>query len=516
MKRKQHSSNCYIQMTLCLVGLWAAAALAQGGAAIDGAAIPVDRRQQPQVANLVAPEFRAQHLDLPPTVAPPRMSPRQQWGPHQIGYVEQLPDGAQPAPSWQSRQDGGAALRMEFTSRDAKGLRLQLRGELNGLELRVYEPGGQAVFGPYTSFPGVWEKGETPSWWTPTIDGESIGLEFYQRKHADIQLPQLVAVSYVYEDISDDEMLDEDCLLDSTCFSAWNSEARGIGRVSFVDGGNFVCTGAMLNRSAFDFAPIFMTARHCIHNQAAANSLEIRWLYQSNICNGTVPDLSTRPRNNGALMLKLHRDSDWSLLGLFEPSNADYFLGWDSGYWNNGSAAAGIHHPSGGPKKIHFGTKSSDTTCSAAESNQQWLVVAATGAARRGASGSPAFDAAHRVRGTMSCGPGGQPEPLTCPPDEWKTYGRFDAAFPIVRWYLFDTATPAFADSSFVGDPGEDGDRERGTSENPFTTVYKASFAVPSGGDVLIRPGLYHEGGTLTISRPMTLRTTGGLVTITR
>src|SRR5262249_34953830 len=154
---------------------------------------------------------------------------------------------------------------------------------------------------------------------------------------------------------------------------------RAVGRMAYVDaGGNFLCTGAMLNRNPSDLAPIFMTARHCINNQPAANSLEIRWLFQSNTCNGIVPDLSTRPRNNGSLLLKLHRDSDWSLLGLFEPSRADFFLGWDSVYWTNNSAATGIHHPGGRPKKIHFATKTSDTTCFTSDggiqSNQQSFV----------------------------------------------------------------------------------------------------------------------------------------------
>jgi len=77
-------------------------------------------------------------------------------------------------------------------------------------------------------------------------------------------------------------------------------------------------------------------------------------------------------------------------------------------------------------------------------------------------------------------------------------------------------ANPTFADSTFPGDPGQDGDRERGTLTNTFTTVHKASYAVQSGGDVLIRAGTYHEGGAITLSRRMTLRTQGGLVTIMR
>jgi len=76
-------------------------------------------------------------------------------------------------------------------------------------------------------------------------------------------------------------------------------------------------------------------------------------------------------------------------------------------------------------------------------------------------------------------------------------------------------ADPAYADLTFPGDPGQDGNLERGTLSNPFTTVYKASFEVPTNGTVFIRSGVYHEGN-ITLWRPMTLRARLGLVEIRR
>jgi hypothetical protein len=223
-------------VTICLAVLAEGAALAQGFAAVNGTVIPADRIPAPPAAKLVAPDFPAQQLSLPATVVP-LGSASAEWGPHQVGYVEALPAGMQPAAAWQSRPGAGAVLRFELTSPDAKGLRVQLRGELSGMELRVYQPGGPAVFGPYTFFPGVWDEGEVPSWWTPTVDGESIGLEFYQPAGTARPLPQLTAVSYVYEDIAEDyELLGGSCIQDSTCFTAWAAEARGVGRMNYVTG----------------------------------------------------------------------------------------------------------------------------------------------------------------------------------------------------------------------------------------------------------------------------------------
>lgn len=493
-------------------------ARAQTAAPLADTVVAADPALPAPLAQLIAADASVQRIALPLTVVPLGVS--EEWGPQPTGYVEALPAGAQPAEAWQSRPDGSAVLRLEFTSANAKGLRVQLRGALDGLELRVYDPEGPAVLGPYTSFPGVWEDGEKPSWWTPTIFGSSIGLEFYQPtdRPSPPSLPELAAICYLYDEPPQEEdPLLGSCLMDVTCQAAWATEARAIGRMNYIDGGgSFVCTGAMLNRSPQDFSPIFMTARHCINNQAAANSLEVHWRFQTPTCNGTPPALNTLPRNNGSLLLKTHRDSDWALVGLYQPSQTDAYLGWDTNYWTNNSAATGIHHPRGEFKRIHFGTKASDTTCfstdGAVQSNRQSHVTATQGAARRGSSGSPAFDVNRRVRGTMSCGPGGTPEPMTCPPNEWKTYGRLDAAFPIVQWYISQMASPVYADRNFVGDPGEDGDRERGTLTNPFNRIYKATFCVRSGDTINIRAGSYNE--RFTLSRPMTLRAVGGTVTI--
>lgn len=51
-----------------------------------------------------------------------------------------------------------------------------------------------------------------------------------------------------------------------------------------------------------------------------------------------------------------------------------------------------------------------------------------------------------------------------------------------------------------------------GTSEHPFNTVMEGVNALFWGGDVWIRPGTYAE--TMTINKAMTIRSTGGTVTI--
>lgn len=53
---------------------------------------------------------------------------------------------------------------------------------------------------------------------------------------------------------------------------------------------------------------------------------------------------------------------------------------------------------------------------------------------------------------------------------------------------------------------------EQGTYANPYSTLAQGTNAVPSGGYVVIKPGLSHE--TMTISKPMTISAVGGTAII--
>ncbi len=442
---------------------------------------------------LVAPQIGARKLNLPPTIAPeapqgvagtaaPATMP--------IGYLLDAPRGLFENTPWRATPDGGYVKRLELRSENATALRVVLT-DIGGLELRVYDPAAGYAFGPYTH-PRLNEDG---TWWSTVIFGDMIGLELYAPPGATPprKMPEIVGIFYMYADFenwfSDFNPASGDCYTDAVCFPAWidSIEGRAIGRLMGTTG----CTGALINRNPSDFAPIMLTARHCINTQAAANGVIVIWFWQSQTCNGkNPPNLNSLPRNDGALLLKTDFSSEWTLLGLYEPPGSDSYVGWDPNYWSNGGAATGISHPAGLPKRIQFGTKTTDSNCLGAGSfYAQWTTGRVTG----GSSGSPVYDANRRVRGTLSCatdtdgdGVGGP-----CANDGW--YGRLDLGFPELRWYISGMANPTFVNRAVSGDPGNDGANERGTSGNPFNTVYEGTFCVPTGGTVRIAPGSYNE-----------------------
>ncbi len=403
----------------------------------------------------------------------------------------------------------GWICRVELYSEGAVGMRLQLRGRLpDGVRMLLYEPNGSVVIGPLEA-----RLDESDNWWAPTLWSNPIGLEVFVPEGVNIQaIPEIVAIGYMYAGIEPDFAPAElGCHLDVTCYPTYANEARAVARILYPrDGGWWLCTGQLLNRTGTDFAPIFMTANHCISTQASAHGMEAYWFYQTSTCNGTPPSLNTVPRTQGALLLKHHTNTDWTILGLYDPPSGDYYLGWDSGGWGSGNSASTIHHPGGTYKRITFST-SSGTMTGCGFSLWRTDITVGNGTIEGGSSGSAVLDSSRRVRGPASCaqtnGTDANGNPIwRCPP-LWAGYGRMDLAFGTIRWYIWEMANPTYVDRAATGDPGNEGDTERGTSSNPFNTVYEGTFCVPTNGTVRIVPGNYNE--RFRIWRPMRLERSG-------
>jgi hypothetical protein len=256
-----------------------------------------------------------------------------------------------------------------------------------------------------------------------------------------------------------------------------------------------------------------MTAQHCINTQQSANGMEAYWFYQTATCNGTPPSINSVPRTTGALLLKQHYNSDWTLLGLYEPPAGNYYFGWDTGEWssgNSGSRGSVVHHPGGTYKRVTFFT-TDGTTSGCGRDLWSSQVYIGDGTIEGGSSGSAGLDVNNfRTRGTASCVEVDGNGNWICPTPGnpvWVGWGRMDLAFPVIRWYIWYMANPTFVNRAVSGDPNNAGDSERGTASNPFNTVYEGTFCVPSNGTVRITPGNYNE--RFRVWRPMRLERDG-------
>jgi hypothetical protein len=338
----------------------------------------------------LAPNAPARLVELPPTQTPPA-----DWEGYKhpffvAGYVAPAPPNLHKAFRWTriaTEDRHGQVGVLVLRSAEAKALRVRFSGGRwdPAVELRVFAPVEQVAF---VSQP-TWD--EDGNWWTTIIFGDAIGLEvFVPDNVASVQLPEITAIAYHFAGPEavpqgDFEPASGCPLLDVACYPDWrDGSARTVCMLATIDGGGNVagfCSGNSLTRGpSADFAPIIMTARHCVGTQAKANATVFVWFYQNAACNGTPPNPNTLPRNTGSLLLKTHLGSDWTILGAHEPLATNIYAGWSANYWANNATGTAISHPMGpappgGPfKRIAFATKIGDTTCGSTGWRLQYLL----------------------------------------------------------------------------------------------------------------------------------------------
>jgi len=175
----------------------------------------------------------------------------------------------------------------------------------------------------------------------------------------------------------------------------WQTEKRSVALI--VNGGSAYCTGALINNTANDGTPYFLTANHCI---GTPNTWVYYFNHESSTCSGTSGP--TNQSVSGGSLLVQNGGSDFALIQLSSAPPASYnveYAGWD----NSGdipSSAVGIHHPSGDLKKICF-ENNSPYHSSTSGAQVWWIDQWELGVTEPGSSGSPLFDNNHRIIGQL-------------------------------------------------------------------------------------------------------------------
>src|SRR5690606_17936593 len=133
----------------------------------------------------------------------------------------------------------------------------------------------------------------------------------------------------------------------------WEKEVNTVAVIS--TGGSTFCTGFMVNNTANDRTPFFMTAAHCRVNASNAASLVTYWNYQTTKCGGA-RDGRLTDFNTGAVHLASYSRSDMTLVKLNSQPKPEWnvhYAGWDA-TGAIGTSAVAIHHPSTDEKSISF------------------------------------------------------------------------------------------------------------------------------------------------------------------
>lgn len=236
----------------------------------------------------------------------------------------------------------------------------------------------------------------------------------------------------------------QSCNINVNCPVAanWQVVKRSIALI--VSGGNAVCSGALVNNTAQDGTPYFLTANHCLPSNTANVA---NWVFYFNHeaagCAG-----NNGPTNQsiaGSVLRARRAGSDFALLQLNNtpPSSWNvHYAGWDrSDNQASLSSAVGIHHPSGDVKKICF--EDNQPVKTTVQNTAVWYIYQwELGVTEGGSSGSPLFDQNQRVIGQLLGGGAACSSNPNLPNNgqpDW--YGRFG-----ISWNTGTSATQRLRD----------------------------------------------------------------------
>ncbi len=247
--------------------------------------------------------------------------------------------------------------------------------------------------------------------WTPVVmsDDVTIELKIAARELAQLEL-ELGVVGQGFRTFAQRTQKAGSCNIDVACSegAGWEAEINSVAVIS--RGGSTFCTGFMVNNTAEDRTPFFMTADHCGINAGNAASLVTYWNYQRSTCRGS-RDATRSQFNTGSQFLAGSRRSDFTLVRLNQAPAPEWnvtYAGWDRSDVDAAMAVA-IHHPSTDEKSISFEYDPTTVTSylqAAVPGDGTHIRVADwdKGTTEPGSSGSPLFNQDHRVIGQLHGG----------------------------------------------------------------------------------------------------------------
>ena len=349
-------------------------------------------------------------IDLP-AIAPRGGSETAQRGrPLRIGLHRHVPAAQAELASrlrWRALPDGRVAGVFMVRSPGAKFIRISLNAELPaGAELRFFSLSDDGA--AYPSVQHHEMQADMPLW-TPTVEGDVIGVEVTLRSADDTAAVRLsvrrIAHRWADADTPRPRPSALDCPnhVDATCRSLGNEILSSVAKIAFDDvlaGESYVCSGVLLVTDNEDEPnpPYFLTARHCVADARSADTIESVWFHQSARCNSSLQDRRRTVVYGGAALLAASEDQDASFLRLRRPSGipADVWLaGWDPSPMSVGASVFSLHHPGGYWKKHSAGHVSAFR--SVRFNDSEWVVQNAidvawsSGTIEGGSSGAPLF-----------------------------------------------------------------------------------------------------------------------------
>jgi len=369
------------------------------------------------------------------------------------GVFQQLPERIVLDPAkagigaWETLPDGGKLWGVAIHSPAAKGIRVHFAALRLPSQARVTVYNADDPSETYHARKPA--ASAAPDYWAPTCFGDTVVVECYVPAAAAASLTlDIDRVIHVYKGLGDVPWAPGGypagwCNLDVTCYPGWADTALGVGGLGTVgDTGSLWCTGSLIvDTDASTDTPYVLTANHCIRGQygtRGADTTEVYWLYQTDVCDGIAPDPADVPRTTGGADYlagsagtgRTGGGTDFTFMRLRQaPPPEIAYLGWTTMAPPLATEVTCIHHPSGDFKRISFGNLT-DTENEFSDLYHE--VIWHDGTTEHGSSGSPLMRTdTHQVIGQLWGGD------ASCSAlDAPDFYGRFDVSFAIIQQYL--------------------------------------------------------------------------------
>ncbi len=450
--------------------------------------------------------------------------------PPRLGEIIEVAYDMENSGEWTILESGKRIWRLAISAPNAVALSLYYDKFYlpQGALLFIYSANQKHVIGAYTSDNNP-ENGA--GFATELVAGDELVLEYVSPEIFSTNLNKpaisVSGVAYVYNDnmvqIADAffdtpmgpgaEGNSGSCMVNINCSegAAWqNQKTSVVASVQRAGTSQYFCTGAVVNNTARNMEPYYLTAFHCgmDANDDDLNQWIFYFHFERTGCDNSssVVKYKTLTGAKRLVSLDISGSSDGLLLRLNEniPSSYNVFYsGWDR---RNVAPASGvnIHHPMGDLKKIStYGAGTSTATWTGqgtrGANNAHWLVYFLQtehgwGITEGGSSGSPLFDQNGRIVGTLS---GGN---TTCTNTTGRSYyGKL--------WYHWDQAPSAsmhmakYLDPINTGETYIDGMYESDTVGVNFSISASTIYAMEpvTYNDLSVYAGTWKwtfEGGT--------------------
>jgi V8-like Glu-specific endopeptidase len=271
-------------------------------------------------------------------------------------FVELTPDNSG---EWTTGEDGTRIWRLGIRSQGAYSINVIFDRFLlaPGASVYIFDPMQRLVLGSFTHL----NNQPTGNLATAPVPGDELIVELHVP--AGVEKKSILMIGAINHDylnlfpnlkggIFEDS---GDCNVDLSCSGndLWTELGRSVCKI-IVDG-TLLCSGTLLNNTANDGKPYFLTAAHCLRETNSASTVVFYFNYQVPNCETTIEGTSIQTLS-GSTKRAYAELLDFALLEMTSIPPATYrpvWAGWSRATTQPDSVVA-IHHPEGDVKKISF------------------------------------------------------------------------------------------------------------------------------------------------------------------